>query len=107
MADELTIEPRQLADRLAKKEKIFLLDCRENWEHDIARLDGATLIPMQQIPAELSRIPRDQEVVVYCHHGQRSFTVTLWLRRQGLPALSLEGGIDRWSEDIDPNLPRY
>jgi len=105
--DELMIEPREVHDMTEKGEKFFLLDCREPWEHQTARIEGATLIPMRQIPQKLDEIPKDQPVVIYCHAGVRSLNAASWLKQQGVNALSMSGGIDRWSMEIDPKVPRY
>lgn len=90
---------------------MLLLDCRTPNEWAMAHVEGATLIPMQDIPArvvELEELAEDREVVVMCHHGQRSLQVTAWLRQQGFEeAMSMAGGIDRWSLEIDPSVPRY
>jgi rhodanese-related sulfurtransferase len=102
------IEPWALADMMKDHDKeVFLIDCREPWEYDLARIEGATLIPMRQVPQSVERIPKDTPVVVYCHHGTRSLNVTGWLRQRGIEAQSLRGGIDRWSVEIDPAVPRY
>ncbi|HMD83995.1 MAG TPA: rhodanese-like domain-containing protein [Terriglobia bacterium] len=107
MRDELIIEPREVHDMMQKGERFLLLDCREPWEHQTARIEGATLIPMRQIPQKLDEIPKDQPVVVYCHAGMRSFNAATWLKQQGVNALSMTGGSDRWSMEIDPKVPRY
>jgi sulfur-carrier protein adenylyltransferase/sulfurtransferase len=104
----LEIEPRALADRMkGPKGKLFLIDCREPWEYELARIEGATLIPMRLIAQSMECIPKDAAVVVYCHNGKRSLSVTGWLRRRGIEAHSLKGGIDRWSLEIDSAIPRY
>src|SRR5579872_5577286 len=103
--DELVIEPRAVHAMMEKGEPFFLLDCREPWEYQTAHIDGCTLIPMEQIPQKLAEIPKDQPVVVYCHAGIRSFNAAAWLKRQGLNALSMSGGIDQWSMEIDPKVP--
>ncbi|MFZ0962506.1 MAG: rhodanese-like domain-containing protein [Terriglobia bacterium] len=105
--DELTIEPGEVRDMMQKGVKFLLLDCRELWEFETARIQGATLIPMRQIPQKLGDIPKDQPVVVYCHAGVRSFNAASWLKPQGVNALSMSGGIDRWSREIDAKVPRY
>ncbi len=107
MVDELIIEPREVHNMMQKGAKFLLLDCREPWEYQAARIEGATLIPMRQIPQELDDIPKDQPVVVYCHAGARSFDTASWLKQQGVNAVSMSGGIDRWSMEIDPKVPRY
>jgi rhodanese-related sulfurtransferase len=103
----LIIEPREVHDMTQSGTSFFLLDCREAWEYQTAHIEGATLIPMQEIPQKLDTIPKDQPVVVYCHSGMRSFSAASWLKRQGVNALSMSGGIDQWSREIDPTVPRY
>ena len=108
MNNVMEIEPQALAEMMnANEKKPFLIDCREPWEHEIARIEGATLIPMRQVPQSLELIPENATVVVYCHHGMRSLNVTGWLRQRGIEAQSLRGGIDCWSLEIDPAVPRY
>ncbi len=105
--DDLVIEPQQVQSMIENGEKFLILDCREDLEFQAARIEGAVLIPMRQIPQRLSEIPRDQPVVVYCHAGMRSYNAASWLKQQGVNALSMSGGIDRWSIEIDPKVPRY
>ena len=89
-------------------EKLLLVDVREPWEFDICKIVGATLIPMGTVPANLQALDSDDEIIVYCHRGMRSLDVAVWLRGQGVAqAKSLAGGIERWSLEIDPNVPRY
>jgi rhodanese-related sulfurtransferase len=105
---ELEISAADLQKKKKSGERFLLVDVREQWEFDICRIDGATLIPMRSIPAHLQQLDVDQDVVCYCHHGQRSLDVAAWLRAQGIEtAQSLAGGIDRWSLEIDPGVPRY
>jgi rhodanese-related sulfurtransferase len=85
-----------------------LVDVREPWEHDRARIEGSTLIPMREIPARLGEFPADREIVLMCHHGSRSAQVALWLARNGIDRVhNLAGGIDAWSRQVDPAIPRY
>jgi len=107
MSQEIIIEPRKVQDMMRQSARFLLLDCREPWEFQAAHIEGATLIPMRAIPERLAEIPRDQPVVVYCHAGVRSFDVASWLNTQGVNAVSMSGGIDRWSIEIDPQVPRY
>ncbi|MFZ1919797.1 MAG: rhodanese-like domain-containing protein [Terriglobales bacterium] len=86
-----------------------LLDVREPWEYETARLEGAKHIPMGDIPtrAPLELDPNEQ-IVVMCHHGVRSLTVTNWLRQQGFEKVqSMRGGIDGWARTVDPKVPLY
>ena len=86
-----------------------LLDVREPWEYEAARLEGAKNIPMVDIPirAPLELDP-EEHIVVMCHHGVRSLTVTNWLRQQGFEkSQSMRGGIDGWARTVDPKVPLY
>lgn len=105
-----------LKGRLDRGEATVVLDVREDHERDFCAIPtppSATdlHIPMGQIPSrwdELRAGAGTAPVVVYCHLGMRSMTVATWLVKHGLPDVhNLEGGIDAWSEVVDPNLPRY
>jgi rhodanese-related sulfurtransferase len=87
----------------------LLLDVREPWEYQTAHLPNSTLIPMGEIPSRAhTELDPDAPIVVLCHHGARSLSVTMWLRNQGFEHVqSLAGGIDAWSRSIDPTIPRY
>lgn len=84
----------------------FLLDVREPQEQAVASI-GGTLIPLRLLPWEVDRLPRDQPVVVMCHHGGRSAQAVAFLREQGFEAINLRGGIHAWSCEIDPSIPTY
>lgn len=89
---------------------VALIDCREPHEYDIASIRGAILMPMSQWPPSPEKLAdlANKTVVVHCHHGGRSLRVANWFRHNGHPeALSMAGGIDKWSMDIDPLIPRY
>ena len=107
-SNNLEIAPAELKQTLDRGDKILLIDVRELWEYDIAHIAASKLIPMGSIPANLQSIDSGDPVVVYCHHGMRSLDVAVWLRAQGVENVrSLAGGIDRWSLEIDPKVPRY
>ncbi|MGD0134625.1 MAG: rhodanese-like domain-containing protein [Bryobacteraceae bacterium] len=107
----LEVTPQEIQRRIAAGEKLALLDVREPGEFQLASIGGAELIPMRTVPAELSRLDAqagDTPLIVFCHHGVRSLNVVHWLREQGVAACqSMAGGIDRWSLEIDPLVPRY
>lgn len=106
--DDLEITPAETKQRLERGEKVLLVDVREPWEFEICRVEGAKLIPMGSIPANLQALDTDDPVICYCHHGMRSLDVAVWLRGQGVTTVrSMSGGIDRWSLEIDPQVPRY
>lgn len=103
-----TITVEDLKKLREEKKKHFLLDVREPDEHEAARIEGAALIPMGEIPRRLGELPKDCELIVHCHHGGRSARVVGFLQAQGYQhAKNLEGGIDAWSERVDPSVPRY
>ena len=102
---EITVEA--LRARLDSGDPPRLLDVREPWEHAIAALPGATLIPMDDLPLRADELDPTRDTVVYCHHGVRSAAVVEWLRQLGFPAINLRGGIDAWAAAVDPTLRRY
>ena len=105
----MEIRPEELAERLRRGDPVWLLDVRNEWEHALVRLPDHALIPLHELRDRLDEVqPRRALLVAYCHHGVRSLSAAALLRQSGFPdALSLAGGIDRWSMAIDPKLPRY
>lgn len=86
-----------------------LLDVREPWEIASASIEGSVNIPMGELPARANtELDPDSQIVVLCHHGARSLSVTEWLRREGFPSTqSMAGGINQWSREVDPTVPMY
>jgi len=107
----LEISPEEVQRRVRAGEKLALIDVREPAEFQMARIGGAELIPMGTVPAQLSHLDAvadESPLIVFCHHGVRSLNVVHWLREQGVAACqSMAGGIERWSLEIDPGVPRY
>ena len=107
----LEATPQDVQRRIDAGESLILIDVREPEEFAITRIEGATLIPMRTIPANLQQLDAradEATLIVFCHHGVRSLNVVCWLREQGVPACqSMAGGIDAWSTLIDPSVPRY
>jgi rhodanese-related sulfurtransferase len=106
----LHIDVNSVKDLLDSGEDFLLLDCRETQEHALVRIDGAKLIPMQEIASRLAELEprRKGRIVVHCHHGGRSRKVTTWLRGQGFSQVqNMSGGIDAWSLLVDTSLSRY
>jgi len=96
--------------REAHPGEMLLLDCRTPEEHATAKIAGAVLLPMQELPARIGELEawKMKPIIVHCHHGVRSLRVTHWLRERGFAAVSsMQGGIDAWSTDVDPGVPRY
>jgi rhodanese-related sulfurtransferase len=106
----LEIDCRTTKRKLDAGEPLLLLDCREADEHAAANIAVAKLLPMSEIADRLRELEphRTQPIIVHCHMGGRSLRVAQWLRDQGFPlAQSLTGGIEAWSQEIDPTVPRY
>jgi rhodanese-related sulfurtransferase len=102
------ISPSDAAD-LLRENLTRLIDVREPWEYSAAHIEPSTLMPMGDVPARAHQeLDPDEHLTVLCHHGQRSLNVTVWLRNQGFEKVqSLRGGIDAWSAELDPKVPRY
>ncbi len=102
------ISPRELQAKLDRRE-VTLIDVREPQEWEIGHIAGARLIPFGELPNRLAEIPLTGDVVLYCHVGVRSLRALAFLRESaGFTRLkSLRGGIDAWSAEVDPSVPRY
>jgi adenylyltransferase/sulfurtransferase len=104
------IAPRELARYIANDHPVYLLDVRQPWEHDLAALPGSVLVPLGELAARTAEVKPEPGalLVVYCHHGVRSLSAASLLERLGQAnVVSLAGGIDGWSQEVDPAVPRY
>jgi rhodanese-related sulfurtransferase len=102
------IRPEQLRQKLEAGERFVLLDVRRADEVAVSALPHAIHIPIEEIEERVEELDADAETVVLCHHGVRSLSVTVYLRNRGFRNVSsLAGGIDLWSQRIDPSVPRY
>jgi rhodanese-related sulfurtransferase len=104
------VDAADVLQRTPPPAAVLLLDCRTPEEHATAKIAGSLLLPMQELPERVSEIAawKEQPIIVHCHHGMRSLRVAKWLREQGFSlAQSMQGGIDAWSTDVDPTVPRY
>ncbi len=104
------ITGRELQARLARGDAVYLIDVREPWEHQTAALPGSVLVPLGQLESRIGDLdpPDGALLVTYCHHGMRSLSAAALLERAGIGGVcSLIGGIDAWSIEIDPAVPRY
>lgn len=107
-ADTYTIAPNQLKELIDEGKRFILLDVREQWEYEIVHIQGATLIPLGELPRRFREIAQGVEVVVYCHWGMRSLDAAFLLQQLGFKSVkSLVGGIDQWAQEIDTQLHRY
>jgi rhodanese-related sulfurtransferase len=104
----IEITPQEVEQLQTRGGQFLFVDVREKWEYDTTHIDGSTLIPLGEIPANLPRLEQADVVILFCHHGMRSLDAAAWLRSQGVEgARSMAGGIDRWSAEVDPRVPRY
>jgi len=104
--DEIAVV--ELAAMLKRGDKFTLVDVREPDEWAICRIPGATLLPLSALPQRFRELPKDARIVLHCKGGKRSMKALQFLRQQGYADLkSVKGGIDAWSTDVDPTVPRY
>ena len=103
------ITPEEVKSKVDAHESFTLLDVREPWEFDAARIENSKLMPMGDVPSRAHQeLDPEEHIVVVCHHGVRSMNVTVWLRQQGFErAQSMRGGIDAWSRQVDGKVPMY
>ncbi len=108
MAELSETRPAELKARLGRGETVFILDVREPGEIALAAFPGAVHIPMNDIPARIGELDPARETIVVCHHGMRSAQVGMYLTRNGFTrVVNLAGGINAWSLEADPSVPRY
>ena len=104
------VTPRRVKAMLDGGEDFLLLDCRLPKEYALAKVDSAVFVPMQELPGRINELDAyaDRPIVVFCHGGVRSMRTTAFLREQGFDnVMSMAGGIDLWSIDVDSAVPRY
>jgi len=106
---DFEITASQVKAMQKRGDKFVLLDVREPWEIEKASIEGSKLIPMGEIPGRgHQELDPEDHIVVLCHHGVRSLSVTNWLRQQGFEKVqSVRGGIDGWARTVDPKIPLY
>jgi molybdopterin/thiamine biosynthesis adenylyltransferase/rhodanese-related sulfurtransferase len=103
-----TVSVRELKEKLDARQPVQLVDVREPFEHEIANIDSARLIPLGELSDRLNELDRDRLTIVHCHSGMRSAQAVLLLREAGFEnVFNLEGGIAKWSDEIDPDVPKY
>ena len=104
----MEISVGELRDMMEQGNKPFLLDIREPHEREICKLDDDAHIPMSQVPQRVEELSEQQEIIVYCRSGQRSYQVTHFLMNQGFQNVkNLAGGILAWSDEVDPSVQKY
>ena len=102
------ISVRELKRKMETNGALTLVDVREPFEYEIARIEGSKLIPLVELPERLDELTRTDEIVVHCHSGVRSARAVEMLRQSGFTnAVNLTGGINAWSDEVDPTVPKY
>jgi len=97
----------QLKEKLDNGEKVILVDVREPFEHEFSNI-GGTLMPLNQLRRRFKELDLEEEIILYCHRGNRSAYAASFLTQRGFKNVgTLVGGLEDWSAKIDPNLPRY
>jgi len=100
--------PRELYDKMLNGFDIQLLDIREPYEYSICKLNESLHIPIGQLISRIGEISKDKSLVVLCHHGIRSAMVVNYLRNNGFEKVfNLDGGINRWAFDVEPEMAKY
>jgi adenylyltransferase/sulfurtransferase len=100
--------PAEIEARLNRGDELLLIDVREPEEVAIASIKGALVRPMSRAEVWIDTLPREGDLVIFCHHGIRSMHVALALSERGhANVINMSGGIDQWSTEVDRNVPRY
>ncbi len=100
--------PREIKQRLDAGEALTLIDVREPAEVITAAIDGAREYPLSQAMTWIDTLPKEGDLVIFCHHGARSAQVAMALAQRGHTNITnMTGGIDQWSKQVDPSVPRY
>jgi adenylyltransferase/sulfurtransferase len=108
MTESVDLSVRDYQALRERGEDHVLVDVREPHEHQIAHIEGATLIPLRSLPERSAELDRDRLVVLFCHHGGRSMRALEYLKGQGYSRVrNLKGGIDAWSREADTTVARY
>ena len=106
--EQKEMQPQVLSKLLEKKQDLFLLDVREPYEYEICSINKAELLPLNQVANNLESLPKDKMIVVMCHHGSRSRGIMNYLLQNGFEKVyNLDGGIDRYAVEIEPEMERY
>jgi adenylyltransferase/sulfurtransferase len=107
-APDGVIDPVEVKSKLDRGDKFLLLDVREPHEYQIARIEGATLIPLGQLPARLGELDKNAEIVAHCKMGGRSQQAVDLMKQQGFTNVrNMTGGINAWSDKVDKSVPKY
>ncbi len=102
------ISPSEVKTLLDSGEKLRLIDVREKWEYDTAKIENSELMPLSEFNDHYDKLNHNDNLIICCHTGNRSFTVCAYLIKNGFKNVSnLDGGITAWSQEVDPSIPIY
>jgi rhodanese-related sulfurtransferase len=102
------LNSEKVKEILEVDENIRLIDVREEWEYQKAKIENSELMPLSSFNTNLNNLSKDDNLIIYCHHGVRSLRVCNYLEKLGFKNLiNLEGGIDAWSKEVDDSIPIY
>ncbi len=103
-----SLSPKEAKQLIEKKSSIKLIDVREPWEYNIAKIASSELVPLKELPKNLTKFDPNDVYIVYCHHGSRSFYACAYLIQQGFNKVyNLEGGINAWANQVDRTIKKY
>ncbi len=103
-----SISAHKAKQLLQSNSALKLIDVRETWEYNLAKIENAQLIPLRDFPQHLSKFNSNDSYLIYCHHGSRSFFACAYMIQQGFKEVyNLDGGIDSWSSEVDNSIPKY
>ena len=102
------LSPKHVKKLLDSGEKIRLIDVREQWEYDIAKIENSELMPLSEFEKHAPLLQPGEKIILYCHHGVRSYSACAYLINQGHEnVINLKGGINAWALEIDDTVPVY
>jgi rhodanese-related sulfurtransferase len=101
------ITPVELQVLLAGDDPPLVLDVRESWERQICAIEGSLHIPLRSLPQRFREVAGHGVVAVVCHHGMRSAMAAGFLLQEGIDAVNVEGGVDRWAREVEGSMARY
>jgi len=103
-----SLVPLEIKKILETEKDAKLIDVREKWEYDYAKIEGAENIPLSVFVHSLSQLDNNQKTIIYCHHGARSYQACSYLVRNGFKdVINMTGGIESWAETVEPEMARY
>ncbi len=102
------LTPSEVDELLKSDKNILLIDVREPWEYETAKIENSQLMPLSKFAEESMNLNPDDNIIIYCHHGVRSLRACSFLVNNGYKnVINLDGGINAWSREVDPSVPRY